>query len=140
MCLTARVMLECVMVVVEPLGCFSLFANLFHGGYLLHPLTNFTCTWGTLLSITFPIMAIQMHIYEHVSLSEMYRHRHIEIYAYIYIYVYIYVYQLFCFSYALLLVKVAAAADGAWVFKADLSFNGGKALQVDITLSMSIEL
>jgi hypothetical protein len=54
--------------------------------------------------------------------------------------VYIYVYQLFCFSYALLLVKVAAAADGAWVFKADLSFNGGKALQVDITLSMSIEL
>ncbi len=61
-------------------------------------------------------------------------------YVHIYIYVYIYVYQLFCFSYALLLVKVAAAADGAWVFKADLSFNGGKALQVDITLSMSIEL
>ena len=142
MCLTARLGLECVMVVVEPLGCFSLFANIFHGGYLLHPLTKFTCTWGTLLSITFPIMAIQMHIYEHVSLSEMYRHRHIEIYAYIYIYiyVYIYVYQLFCFSYALLLVKVSAAADGAWVFKADFSFNGGKALQVDITLSMSLEL
>ena len=89
MCLTATLMrLECVMVVVEPLGCFSLFANLFHGGYLLHPLTKCTCTWGTLLSITFPIMAIQMHIYEHVSLSEMYRHRHIEIYAYIYIYIY----------------------------------------------------
>ena len=82
--LTAKLGLECVMVVVEPLGCFSLLANLFHGGYLLHPLTKFTCTWGTLLSITFPIMAIQMHIYEHVSLSEMYRHRHIEIYAYIY--------------------------------------------------------
>ena len=138
--LTAKLGLECVMVVVEPLGCFSLLANFFHGGYLLHPLIKFTCTWGTLLSITFPIMAIQMHIYEHVSLSEMYRHRHIEIYAYIYIYVYIYVYQLFCFSYALLLVKVSAAADGAWVFKADFSFNGGKALQVDITLSMSLEL